>query len=174
VRPEHLRTALLQHTAESLAVLCEDTEATWCIRSGGYSPRFTFRTSELLPRWFGTVHGQPQRSITEVLAPFAEAASGEWGGVFVRSRSQAMPLPVAVRGELPDKSTSLLRVGKWAASALDLAATFQDENALVSAMEPGGSCLVAWRHGSLLVAGRMDGQGPARVLNHRAAARRKG
>ncbi|MBX3198424.1 MAG: hypothetical protein KF894_09860 [Labilithrix sp.] len=179
VRPEDLRSALLQHTTESLDALCsDDASASFRPRAGGYSPRFTFTTSEVLVRSSararlaggGSAH---EPSVEEALHPFSEAVAGEWGARFVRLGACAAPLPDAAIGVLPEKSAALLQVGKWAASALDVAATFQDEDALVTTLEYGGSTLIAWRHGRAIVAGRMGAQGPARVLNHRAALRRK-
>lgn len=173
VRPDDLRAALLQHTTESLDVLCDDrTLASWWPRPGGYNARFTFKTSELLARWFAHRQGATGARLSAALDTFSESMPGEWGALFVRVPTLASPLPLLVRGELPEKSLSLLRVGKWAASALDVASTFQDADVLVTAMEAGGTSLVAWRHDGRIVAGRMGSNGPARVLHHRAAMRR--
>lgn len=187
VSAERLRAALIQHTAESLDLLCHpDASATWHARQGGYSARFTFQTAELLARCCSHKHRHALREdATDVLSLFSEAEPGEWGGVFLRDPSYASPVPIALRGSLPDKSTSLVRVGKWAASALDLAATFQEaahrsageagdagEGVFVTSMRPDGSALVAWRDAEKMVAGCMQAAGPARILNHRATLRR--
>ncbi len=173
VRPEDLRAALLQHTTESLDVLCDArTVARWWPRPGGYNARFTFKTSELLVRWFALRHGADGERLREALETFSDSTTGEWGAVFVRVPSLAAPLPIVVRGALPEKSFAVLRVGKWAASALDVAATFQGADVLVTAAEPGGTTLVAWRHEGRIVAGRMSPNGPARVLHRRAMMRR--
>ena len=173
VRPEDLRAALLQHTTESLDALCEErTLASWYPRPGGYNARFTFKTSELLARWFAHRHGATGHALHGVLSAFSDSTPGEWGAVYARVPTLAAPLPVVVRGSLPEKSVSLLRVGKWAASALDVASTFQDDDVFVMSTEVGGTALVAWRHDDAIVAGRMGPNGPARVLNQRAALRR--
>ena len=183
VRPEDLRTALLQHTMESLDALCaNDAEAHWCLRKGrGYNPRFTFSTSELLAG-----------SMIETLSPTERAASGEaqamlaqaflpgdWGAVFMRGGS-AVPKPIAVHGDLPDTTSVFLRVGRLAAAALDLSSTFQEDDAIVSTLDDArDTVLVAWRcraeHlDTAFVAGRTTSHGPARILNLRARQRRMG
>jgi len=173
VRPDDLRAALLQHTTESLDVLCDErTVASWWPRPGGYNARFTFKTSELLAHWFAHRHGSTRERLGQTLDTFSSSVPGEWGALFVRVPSVAAPLPLIVRGALPEKSFSVLRVGKWAASALDVAATFQSEDVLVTAMESGGTTLVAWRHEDGIVAGRMTANGPARLLHQRATMRR--
>lgn len=181
VAPGDLRTALLQHTMESLDALCATgAQAEWCLRRGaGYNPRFTFSTSELL-----VGASTDQMSLEEqAIRAVAEAtlstrfATGEWGAAFVRGNS-AVPKPVAVHGELPETTTIFLRVGQWAASALDLASTFQDEDAMVSTVDDArDAVLVAWRCGDprgngAFIAGRTTSRGPARILNLRARERR--
>lgn len=160
-----LREALLDHTAESTESLCaSDADAAFRPRPGpGYSPRFTFGTVEILARTAARTEG-------DALSPVLEEnfGDGEWGAVYVRG-VHARPTPIAVRGDALTRD--VLRVGRWAASALDLASTFQDADAFVSVTAPR-TVLVAWREGTHLVAGRMKPQGPARILNRRARARR--
>jgi hypothetical protein len=185
VHPTELRKALLEHTAESLDVLCaNDVEAGWCPRSGrGYSPRFTFSTTELLARNLRRALSPEERAMTSEVAELLPTtfAEDEWGAGFVRGVG-ALPSPVVVHGAVPATTRDVLCVGKWAASVLDLAATFQDDDALVTSMEKltgahAGAVFVAWRlqNGSscqAFVAGQMNPQGPARILNRRARARR--
>jgi hypothetical protein len=188
VQPAELRSALFQHTAESLDALCvNDVEAGWCLRSGrGYSPRFTFSTSELLAHTLARALSPTERAISadaESILP-ATFAPGEWGAGFVRGAG-AMPSPIVVHGALPETTKDVLRVGKWAASVLDLSATFQEEDALVTSMEwpleqrspRAESVFVAWRLAigsshQAFIAGKMSPQGPARILNRRAQVRR--
>jgi len=177
VEAGELRAALREHTIESLVHVCHQGEvrAGWIPRrTGGYSPRFTFSTSELLPLAFAASHREiAAEADPELRAIFASGASsaGEWGAAFVRTPARASPDPVAAHGTLPSTSAALLRVGKWASSALDVVSTFQDPDAIVSAMD-GESMLVAWRHGGAIIAGRMEPRGPARILNRRARLRR--
>ncbi len=186
VAPDDLRAALLEHTAESLGVLLSpgDAEVGWCVRPGpGYSARFTFHTAEVLARTARRSMSREEQVLAGEIDTALESAFGRggWGAAFIRG-SGAAPVPVAVFGELPATTRDVLRVGKWAASALDLASTFQDADALVSADAPGSdSVFVAWRLGldspgldsplPAIVAGRTCAQGPGRILNQRANGR---
>lgn len=170
-----LREALLQHTVESLRFLCSaGARGAWSPREGaGYSPRFTFATAELLAQVGAAVHA----SIAARLQPVLESSFGEgdWAAAFVRSETSAFPEPIAVHGSVPSAATSLVRFGKWAASALDVASAFSDDAALLSVARSaasGGSSLVAFRHGGAVVTGETSAQGPARILNRRAQRRR--
>lgn len=187
VQPAELRRALFEHTAESLDALCtSDAEAGWCLRTGrGYSPRFTFSTSELLARTLnrGLVEAREltPEITSEIEAILPTFTRDEWGAAFVRGNG-AMPSPIVAHGDLPATTRDVLRVGKWAASVLDLAATFQDTEALVSSIGSigvgssgghAGSVFVTWRLGvgsphQAFIAGRMNPHGPARILNRRA------
>lgn len=180
VEPEALRSALLQHTTESLLALVGETDAVGAFRrrsAGGYCPRFTFATSELLARVTAERNRDAAAAVHEELAAFTAEREDEWGAAFVRVG--AVPLPVVLVGALPSSATGLLRVGRWAASALDVAQAFQgadggEEDTFVTSGS-GDSALVAWRVGggsSTFVAGRMGKSGPARILNRRASARR--
>lgn len=173
VTPEQLHAALLEHTAESLAALpSRCAEGVLCLRaSGGYSPRFTFSTSELLARTLAVADERAATNASAVLEScFALDREDEWGAAFVRA-GNAVPLPVAVRGSPPSTATALLRVGRWAASAIDVATAFQGAPPFVTTLE-GSGVLVAWMEGETIIAGRMGASGPARILNRRAAARR--
>jgi hypothetical protein len=174
VSSEQLRCALLEHTVESMGALCSgEATAVWRPRRGGYAARFTFDTADLVARANAHVHGHEAISWPEVLAPVSPLRRGEWAAVFIRVRSAAAPLAVTLAGEWPEKSTVVMRVGKWAASALDVAGVLEGDDAFVTATEGReGAALVAWRHGDYFVVGRLLAQGPARILNHRAMARR--
>lgn len=175
VPAEDLRRTLFQHSVESLQHLCStETQGAWRAKRKTYSPRFTFDTSELLARAVARVHGAYAEPSASALAAFSSLRTGEWGAAFLRIPSLAAPLPIAVTGTWPERSLTLMKVGKWAASTLDVSRIFQDEDALVSTFEGGeGGSLVAWRSGELLIVGRLLSQGPARILNYRAMARRR-
>lgn len=173
---EALREALLAHTVESLCCLCEPrARARWCPRSGnGYSPRFTFATSEIAASIGATNHRACATRLRAVLDD--TFASGEWAAAFVRGEGRAAPEPVAIRGSVPP-ATILLRFGKWAASALDVTAVFADDSALLvveraSLQTP--TSLVAFRDADAFVVGETSAHGPARMLNRRAKERRQG
>jgi hypothetical protein len=172
VSPEALRAALLRHTAESLLTLCGPGDrAAWSPRrAGGYNPQFTFTTVELLPWALGEAY-------RELVAPAASELAAsfdgeEWGAAFVRSPARAAPEPIAVHGAAPEKLAELFALGRWAASSLDVAAPLHGRDPLVSIVV-GAGAFVAWRAGPLVVAGRTRPNGPARLLNRRASARRK-
>jgi hypothetical protein len=172
VTASNLRLALLEHTGESLRVLCvPGARAEWSPRRpGAYSSRFTFKTTELV----GRAGAQRHRALAELVA--AELAETflhpEWGAAFVRSLESAAPEPIATHGGLPDKVAALIRLGRWASSCLDVAAPIHGDSPLVAAVLEDGA-VVAWRSGPAILAGKMNSCGPARLLNRRARARRK-
>lgn len=173
---DDLRDVLLQHTGESLSHLwTADARGTWHPRGGaGYSPRFTFATAELLAHLGGVRHADVVARIRPVLARFFR--DEDWGAAFVRGAFSAAPEPVALHGATPDAAVVLMRFGKWAASALDVAATFSGGSGLLSIARAGasaGSWLVAFAQEGAVVVGATGTHGPARILNRRAQERRK-
>jgi len=175
LRGEDLRSALLQHTVESLAFLCKGgARAGFHARpGGGYSPKFTFQTAELVAHAGALSHGTEATRARAVMN--AIFAPGEWAAAFARPLSSAFPEPVALYGDVPNAATTLLRFGKWAASALDVASTFTDDGALLTVSRgPRGasSALVAFRSEGIVVMGETGALGPARIMNRRAQQRR--
>lgn len=179
VGADDLRAALAQHTVESLRRLAGPGQrAGWCPKErGGYSPRFTFGTAELLARAGEVDEAESARAIREEMEQCF--FSGEWAAAFVRSPQRAQPVPIAIIGEAPASAAELVRVGAWAASALDvagaLAAGERDEPVLAVQLprpaRPERAMRVAFRHGGMLVAGESSERGPARILNRRARRR---
>lgn len=171
---EGLRRAFFQHTVESLDSLCSaEARGAWRTRSSGYSPPFTFDTSELLAGAVARAHANDACLSAAALGAFTGLRPGEWGAAFLRLRTLAAPLPIAVTGSWPEKSLTLMKAGKWAASTLDVSRIFQDDDALVTTIDGAeGGALVAWRCEPLLIVGRLLSQGAARILNYRATARR--
>lgn len=174
--PTELRAALLQHTIESLRHLCTaESRGKWCPRVGnGYSPRFTFATSELLAEIGASSHA----AIADRVRPILEGSfdEGGWAAAFVRSAACAYPEPILVHGSVPHAATMLVRFGKWAASALDIASAFTDEAAVLSVARQtstGAGSLVAFRHQGAVVTGQTGPHGAARILNQRAQERRR-
>jgi hypothetical protein len=169
--PVDLREALMQHTVESLRLLCQTPAcATWFPRPGnGYSPKFTFTTAELL------VHAGAERNrdIASAIRPILTGTfdDGDWAAAFVRNPNYAFPEPIATFGTPASSTRALVRLGKWAASVLDVIAAFNDEGALLALARPNGA-LVAFRHGAAVVVGETGEHGPARILNRRARERR--
>ncbi len=172
--PGDLRAALFEHTLESIDVLCTDLEGSfWCPRaSGGYSPRFTFATAELLVRAGASAHGNVVATVAAELA--ACFGDDDWGVAFVRSETSAYPQPIALRGNHPMAATDLLRVGRWATSTLDLAGAIRHEDPMLAVEVAPGRSLLAFRFHGAVVVGETSSFGPARILNRRATARRGG
>ena len=172
-----LRQALLQHTVESLSTLCDvDARGSWFPHSGTtYRPQFTFATGELLAEIGKVAHAPIAERVQPVLAQFFNS-EGDWATAFVRTRGNASPEPVAMHGDVPHVATELVRLGKWAASVLDIAGAFSDPNAMLSLSRGDAETprsLVAFRFEDAFVAGETGPMGPARILNHRAAKRRE-
>jgi hypothetical protein len=183
VSAEDFRHALLVHTAESLNRLCvEEARVTWAPRQGtGYSPRFTFTSGELLTRALGMRHPMRSRELAEELEEcFRE---GEWAVAFTRSAASAAPDPVALRGDPSGaffEARMLAKIGKWAASALDVAGIVHGDAPLLVVglppslkRSPGADSLVTFACPAGMVVGETGAHGPARILNRRAAARRR-
>ena len=173
VTPTDLRATLLRHAAESLRTLCAGTTtAMWSARrGGGYSPRFTFTTPELLARTFAEMHG----AVVEAAADELGQVLGEddWGAAYIRSGARAAPDLVCVHGVAPDRVSALVALGRWATSSLDVAALLHDEDAFLATVFDD-SALVAWRSNRVLFAASTAPHGPARMLNRRASARLRG
>ena len=172
-----LREALLQHTAESMTCLCSaPCRGAWAPRSGkGYSPRFTFTTAELFATVGGLAHAREAVDVAPILEATFEAP--DWGAAFIRRPDAAWPETIAVHGAIPHTATTLVRVGRWAASCLDLAASFADRGAFLSSVRAsttGARSVVAFRHGDTVIVGETGEHGTARILNRRAQARRGG
>jgi hypothetical protein len=176
VGPADLRAALAQHTVESLRRLAGPGQrAGWCPKErGGYSPRFTFGTAELLARAGEVDEAEAARAVREEMA--ACFFEGEWAAAFVRSPARAVPVPIAIHGEAPAAASELLRVGGWAASALDVASALDGQEPVLAVRLARPTCAeremrVALRHGALLIAGESSARGPARILNRRVRRR---
>jgi hypothetical protein len=173
VTADDLRGALLRHTTESLLALTDrPARVEWRAKpQGGYSPRFTFTTNELLARTYAEAHRAVARQAEGELA---EAfADGDWGAAFLRSSASAVPEPIAIEGPCPEKIQGLLALGAWASSSLDVAECLQDGPVFLATMLCQGA-IVAWRSGETVIVGLTRAHGPARLLNRRARARRSG
>lgn len=157
-----LRTTLLQHTVESLEhVLVTTTSSTFVPRAGGYSPRFTFTTAELMMST-----GVDERARVELEQHFGGIG---WGAAYRRGDS-ATPRLVALTGPHPDDASTLARLGRWAASIVDMADAVEGGPAMVIATRGDRSTVALVSEGVLLV-GEVGVHGAGRVLNRRASRR---
>lgn len=172
VTSDQLRAALLQHTSESLRALFRTPRRTGWVacRGCGYSARFTFATSELLARANAEDHREVARRASDELVDALDA--NDWGAGFSRSPARAHPDPISIAGACPDRVDVVLRLGRWASSALDVVGVAHADGAFVATRVRDGA-LVAWQHGATIIAARTGPYGPARLLNRRARARRK-
>lgn len=148
------REALLEHTVECLERLCTSTaRAAWVPRQGpGYGAQFTFSTSELLTG----VGGSRYRAALARAQPILQASFGDddWGAAFMRTPQSSFPEPIAARGSAPPDAATLIRIGKWAACAVDVAVPEEDAIFTIERTTiRGRASLVAFRHGDLIVAG---------------------
>lgn len=172
VSASELRAALAQHTVESLCRLTgPGRRAAWVPRArGGYNPRFTFGTSEIVTLSAAVASSDLARvAEAELVRCFSD---GDWGAAFIRPAASSAPAPIAIRGEAPAAARALERIAKWAVSALDIVAAYNGADPLVAVTRPGGRVLVAFRHHDLVIAGETGTFGPARLLNRRAQVRR--
>lgn len=174
VSPDALRDALLRHTTESLARLCDGGMfADWLERSGGgYNPRFTFTTTEVLFRLGALDHPEAAAAARAMLAG-AFATPGDWGAAFVRCERAAGPVAVAATPHAPARASAILRAGTWALSAVDVARTFDEGGPAVWIPAAAGAerSWVAYLEGDLVIVGEVTKDGPARILHRRAKAR---
>ena len=161
--PDELRHALFQHTAESLGRLCsEGARADFRSRAaGGYSARFTFTTAELLVFLIGSSSGSASTELSRAMAEVFTL--DEWGAAFVRTGRRSVPDPVAIFGCHPSTATTLLRVGKWAANVVDMAASLGQRDLVLSSGR-GDLKMVVWHRGEMIIAGRTGVSGLARML----------
>ena len=166
-----LRCALLRHTAESLHALCGlERSAEWVARRGcGYSPRFTFTTTEVLSRMFAESCRVLADRATAELVDALDDRDGAQRSYALRHARLLIPSPSIA---FPDKMVALLRLGRWASSSLDVACPQHDDDTFVATVLHDGA-LVAWRCGAAIIAGSTGVHGPARLLNRRARAQRK-
>jgi hypothetical protein len=157
-----LRTTLLQHTVESLEhVLVTTTASTFIPRPGGYSPRFTFTTAELI-----LSSGRDERAAKELEHLFGGIG---WGAAFVRGGAST-PKLVALTGSHPEDASSLARLGRWGASLVDMADAASGGPAMVINSR-GDRSTVALVSDGLLMIGEVGVHGAGRILNRRANRR---
>jgi hypothetical protein len=167
VSPSQLRATLLQHAAESLHVACrEPAFGTWCPRrQRGYASRFTFTAAEMLARTLAEENVDAARVGKALLEALLDRDDG--GAVFVRRADRSTPQPVALAGVFRADARGLIRAGKWAASALDVAADNGAEPFIAASHED--ITLVAWTSGALLMVATTTPLGAARLLRHARA-----
>ena len=131
-----LRLALAQHTVESLVRMTDRARrGVWYPKAkGGYSPRFTLGTAEVLARAGELGHVEAAAAArAEIEECFAEH---EWAVAFVRDGLRAVPCPVLLWGSTPSSASTLVRIARWVASSLDVADTMGKGDPLVAVTLP--------------------------------------
>ena len=179
VSPAGLRESLRQHSTESLRHLAgEDATLVWKPRAhGGYSPAFTFSTTEILQHGlvaeldqdgatsFETA-GELERELSSILA------SDDWGAAYHRAPGRSSPEPLVVHGAV-GRVSAIVELGAWAASSLDVTSAARGDHGFVAGFHESGA-RVAWTFGRALLAGATDRGAPARLMNRLARGRRSG
>lgn len=177
VTSDDLRASLLEHSAASLRALCTSGEvaATWRSSVRGYSPRFTFATSELVTVTASALDDSASAG-ARLLATHFSPAEGDWAAAFVRRPEIAFPVPIAVVGAFPERASALLGWGRWSASTFDVACTFSDDGAtvVVSPTADGERAVVVFRTAAHVVVGEIGRAAVGRLLRDRHGERRTG
>jgi hypothetical protein len=156
--------AIRQHTIESLQrVFRRPVTLLFHRRDKPYDARFSVGTAELL------VDCEALSQATGALR--AVFGDDGWAAAFRRGGG-AQPSPVALVGRHPSDASTVLRVGRWAAGALDLAAAIQGDRPLLATASSTGTFVAVERDG-LMLAGSIAHDGAARVLNRVATHRRR-
>lgn len=156
-----LRAALLQHTTESLRAVTSDRAfATLRPRVRGYEARFTFATAEVLAACTLDPRGEEEANVY--------FRDNGWGAAFLRGEG-ATPHVVGLAGEPPSDATTVVRLGRWATSVIDVSGALQGIEPMFSSCGRDGT-FVAFESAGFLLAGKLPLQGAARILNRRANA----
>lgn len=161
-----LRRALLDHSAESLTVLCkEEAVGRWRPQRGGYSARFVFTTAEIAGHAYAVEAPAAAAAAAGVLECHFDASHGDWGAAFVREGGRAQPLLVAVFGAYPASATELSNDADSVLSALDILSTVGRNDLLLVADDERVRC--AFLEERRLHLGCTDREGALRILAYR-------
>jgi hypothetical protein len=164
-----LREALLRHSVESLERLGDlATRVSFTPRgTGGYEPRYTFRTGELAEALGARTHVDEAASLRTAL----DACEPSWGAAFARSGAHAGPIPVARVGPAVN-ARALARVGRWAAGALDLGGAFDGALQLSTFVDANKGGILLWSEGDATCVACFGDQARfSRAASRRAATR---
>lgn len=153
VRGDVMRTAIKQHTIESLLALPErlGERVDWVAhRAAGYSPRFTFSPVELYVGVNARLYPTEAASSELPLAPVAIA--GARGASFAKD-DDGFPLAVRAAGDFASL-TELVELGAWADAAFGATPGFSAEvlaRAVADVERHGREVALAWRSSRFLV-----------------------
>jgi len=170
VNADTLRTALLEHVAESIHAIAELAPPTYTWmphRSRGYKPQFTFNTGEVLAAFGSFALAARASPIRRVLANLASDDACGLG--FSRPMDVSTPLPVAWHGRVPYTASRIGRLGQWALGLVDVSAVFDDTEQRIVMAHDGQKTMLVWRQNAevFFVLCPHDGVGAQRVLSRR-------
>lgn len=169
VSESDLRAALLRHSAESLVASCRERSRACFMPRGprGYSPWFTFDTPTLLVEAGDVLVPSAARRARAVLA--SSLTDHGWAAAF--ARTGGAPTALALAGHHPTVASEVTSLGKWAASAVDMASAAAGAPSFVAASLSNGDTAACWMESEVLVAAvvpaRWTGAVVARALRLR-------
>lgn len=164
---DDLREALLHHSIECLSALGETkVSARFSARSGaGYAADFTFDTSEIATATGVLANGY---GAPEIEVAFLRSCEPRWGAIYARNDAYAQPLPLVQIGDVTG-AKSLLGVGRWAASVLDLGDAVDPGPRMLTFADHAKGGSVLWTAGGCIgVACFVDQAQFSRAMSRRA------
>ena len=168
VSREHLRTALLKHSAESMVSLHYEPGPRWVERGRrGYQPQFTFTTGEILLavsaiRWESHL-ALAREELASAIVP------GITGFAFVLDAGSSSPIPLLQTSGDPYPARGLMAIGAWAWSAATGVCEPGDVPSFAVGLTAEGRGLgVWWRDQLLLAAEFQDRHGLAALVRRKA------
>jgi len=150
--PTLLRSTLLQHSVESLLLMCRsEPQPSWQPRARrGYSAHFTFYSVELLLASSAVRFAEQRVAAETVLASFGEP--GELGAAFAPNDDGLGVIPIAALSPARHGVGDLLALGEWGASATQAARELGEEANLVVGMTQAEQAIAVWWHDGILFA----------------------
>lgn len=161
-----LRSALKQHTVESLIAACDGSPepVTWVRHGGrGYEPRFTFTPAELLLATSSALYPVEASNLDlnlEIAGPLGAAVVV--GAFAIGEAGETACVWGSWSADLPARVLALAELGDWSSAALDASHGFTPA-VIARVLSQGETVAVGWRVGRRLVY--------AAVLASAAAAR---
>lgn len=138
--------ALRQHNSEAIAVIAAkmlSTEGEFQHhKHHRYDARFTYSTTEVLVT-LGAL-GDPSVATLARLELKRCVPEGSRGAAYTRDRDGTGIIPIGEVGTADVSSETLMDMGAWATSTLDVASAVANEVRAVTGTTPEGQSIVAW------------------------------
>lgn len=145
VDPNGLRNALGQHTAEALAVISsfQRLQCQWIDRGGAsYDAMFSFDPAEVAA-WVGSLrHARFQEPAARLLRRLVPP--GTFAGAYVWPGTLLDHLPIAVVASSERTLGTVVELGKWAHSQLELAHAVAQGSSPITGVSADGQAIVTW------------------------------